>query len=231
MESSHSKAPPSAPGRLNRCSEIRDIGRRRPGRRAPSYGSMTLQQERSWRVHDEQHLGSFGRGSLKRVSGDLPDGVSFDQYVILLPQSVTVAAVDSAGAVLMVRRHRFILDRWVWELPGGYVEEGEDLDVAAVAALEMTAPPYEWATRTIGPSTVRRSTSRSAASLPSSRSGFAPIVSRCRERASVAPAGSGHRCLEWHRGHRRLPSRCLATSLPTPDGQPTREAALPLAVS
>jgi len=92
MESSHSKAPPSAPGRLNRCSEIRDIGRRRPGRRAPSYGSMTLQQERSWRVHDEQHLGSFGRGSLKRVPGDLPDGVSFDQYVILVPQSGTVAA-------------------------------------------------------------------------------------------------------------------------------------------
>ena len=43
---------------------------------------MTVQQEGSWRVHDEQDLGSFGRGSLKRVSVDLPDGVSFDQYVI-----------------------------------------------------------------------------------------------------------------------------------------------------
>ena len=111
---------------------MRDIWSHRPGRgRARSLGGMTLQQEGSWRVHDEQDLGSFGRGSLKRVSVDLPDGVSFDQYVIFLPQSVTVAAVDPAGAVLMVRRHRFILDRWVWELPGGYVEEGEDLDVAA----------------------------------------------------------------------------------------------------
>ena len=32
------------------------------------------------RPHDEQDVGSFGRGRLKRVSVDLPDGVSFDQY-------------------------------------------------------------------------------------------------------------------------------------------------------
>jgi ADP-ribose pyrophosphatase len=97
---------------------------------------MTLQQEGSWRVHDEQDLGEFGRGRLRRVSVDLPDGVTFDQYVIVLPEAVVVAAVDAAGAVLMVRRHRFIVNRWVWELPGGYVDEGEDLDAAVARELE-----------------------------------------------------------------------------------------------
>ena len=90
-------------------------------------------------MHDEQDLGTFGRGTLKRVSVDLPDGMSVDQYVIVLPEAVVVAAVDAAGNVLMVRRHRFILDRWVWELPDGYVEEGEDWAVAAARELEEEA--------------------------------------------------------------------------------------------
>lgn len=84
----------------------------------------------TWLVHDEQDLGSFGRGSLRRVSVDLPDGTSFDQYVIQLPRAVIVAAV-SGSDVLMVRRHRFVIDRTVWELPGGYVDEGEDAPTAA----------------------------------------------------------------------------------------------------
>jgi hypothetical protein len=61
---------------------------------------MTVQQAGSWRAHDEQDLGSFGRGTLKRVSVDLPDGATFDQYVIVLPQSVVVAAVDEWGALV-----------------------------------------------------------------------------------------------------------------------------------
>jgi ADP-ribose pyrophosphatase len=82
-----------------------------------------------WKINGAHDLGAFGRGSLQRVSVDLPDGTSFDQYIIRLPRAVVVAAVDE-GRVLAVRRHRFIIDRWVWELPGGYIDEGED-DAAA----------------------------------------------------------------------------------------------------
>lgn len=112
---------------------VRDCDLAGPPRRL---GHMSTTQAGSWTIHDEQDLGSFGRGSLKKVSVDLPDGVSFDQYVILLPEAVIVAAVNDEGAVLMARRHRFILDSWVWELPGGYVEIDEDLNAAAGRELE-----------------------------------------------------------------------------------------------
>jgi SAM-dependent methyltransferase len=53
---------------------------------------------------------------------ELPDGTTFTQYVFRLRRSVIVLVLDEPGShVLLIWRHRFIVDKWVWELPGGYV--------------------------------------------------------------------------------------------------------------
>jgi len=44
--------------------------------------------------------------------------------------------LDNQDWVLLVRRHRFVQDRWGWELPGGYVDEGEEPRAAAARELE-----------------------------------------------------------------------------------------------
>jgi 8-oxo-dGTP pyrophosphatase MutT (NUDIX family) len=44
--------------------------------------------------------------------------------------------VDDRDRVLLLWRHRFVADRWGWELPGGLVEEGEDPADTAARELE-----------------------------------------------------------------------------------------------
>jgi 8-oxo-dGTP pyrophosphatase MutT (NUDIX family) len=43
--------------------------------------------------------------------------------------------VDEANRALLLWRHRFIQDRWGWELPGGLVDEGEEPVQAAIREL------------------------------------------------------------------------------------------------
>ena len=44
--------------------------------------------------------------------------------------------VDETDRVLLLWRHRFVSDRWGWELPGGLVDEGEEPAEAAMRELE-----------------------------------------------------------------------------------------------
>jgi len=88
-----------------------------------------------WKIHGEQILDDSRRGRLSIVQVELPDGVTFEQYVLKLRKGAIVVAVND-GRVLMMWRHRFVIDRWVWELPGGYVDENEDPAVTAAREVE-----------------------------------------------------------------------------------------------
>jgi 8-oxo-dGTP pyrophosphatase MutT (NUDIX family) len=67
---------------------------------------------------------------------ELPDGVTFEQYVLRMPRAGIIVALNERDEVLMLHRHRFIIDRWVWELPGGYVAPGEDAATTAAREVE-----------------------------------------------------------------------------------------------
>lgn len=89
-----------------------------------------------WTIHGEKLVDENRHIRLSTVDVTLPDGVSFTQYVAKMPPAAMTLVVNDDRQVLLMRRHRFIIDRWVWELPGGYVDGAEDLEAAAAREVE-----------------------------------------------------------------------------------------------
>lgn len=105
-----------------------------------------------WRIHDEWLVDDSRKLNLRLAHVELPDGVHFEQYVLRMPKAaMTVVLDDSAEHVLMIWRHRFVIDRWTWELPGGYVDPDEDPAITAAREVEEETG---WRPRNIRPLTV-----------------------------------------------------------------------------
>src|SRR5262249_25201064 len=63
-------------------------------------------------------------------------------------RTATTVVIDDEDRVLLMWRHRFIIDRWVWELPGGYVDPAEDPAVTAAREVEEETG---WRPRSVEP--------------------------------------------------------------------------------
>ena len=101
-----------------------------------------------WTIHGERVVDDTRRARWSIAEVELPDGVRFEQYVLRLPKAAIVVVLDDEDRVLMMWRHRFIIDRVVWELPGGYVDETEDPAVSAAREVEEETG---WRPRSIEP--------------------------------------------------------------------------------
>jgi 8-oxo-dGTP pyrophosphatase MutT (NUDIX family) len=90
-----------------------------------------------WIIHGERLVDDTPHIRVSLADVELPDGVRFTQYVFRMRRCAMTAVLNDLGErILLARRHRFIVDRWVWELPGGYVDDGEDPSTAAAREVE-----------------------------------------------------------------------------------------------
>ncbi|MCP5029203.1 MAG: NUDIX hydrolase [Actinomycetia bacterium] len=88
-----------------------------------------------WNVGRRRELYSSHWMELHLVDVELPNGRRLEHEVVVSPRDGAATVVVVGNRVLMMYRHRFIGDRWGWELPGGMIEPGEV--TAAGAAREV----------------------------------------------------------------------------------------------
>ena len=66
----------------------------------------------------------------------LPSGGESSREVVEHAPAVVILAENTAGELLFIRQFRYPLNKVIWEIPAGLVEEGEDLVEAAVRELQ-----------------------------------------------------------------------------------------------
>jgi len=61
----------------------------------------------------------------------LPNGRTATLDIVRHRGSVVLIPQPSAGEVILIRQYRYAIDRWVWELPAGTLDPGEQARTAA----------------------------------------------------------------------------------------------------
>ena len=62
----------------------------------------------------------------------LPHGREVTVDVVRHARSVVLLPLPEPGRIILVRQYRYAVNRWLWELPAGSVDEGEEPEAAAV---------------------------------------------------------------------------------------------------
>lgn len=92
----------------------------------------------AWVIHGEKPIYENYWVTVTNADIQTPDGERFDHHKVYLPAAAMAAMLDG-DRVYLKWRHRFVSDRWNWELPGGVVDEGEDpKETASREILEET---------------------------------------------------------------------------------------------
>lgn len=60
-----------------------------------------------------------------------PNGNTVNVEIVRHPRSVVLVPMPDADHVILVRQYRYPVDRWLWELPAGTLDPGEEPEAAA----------------------------------------------------------------------------------------------------
>jgi 8-oxo-dGTP pyrophosphatase MutT (NUDIX family) len=89
-----------------------------------------------WHIHGETEAWGNPWLSVRKLDVEQPDGERIDYHAVRLKHVAAAVVTDGEDRVLLMWRHRFLTDRWAWELPMGLIEPGESPAEAAAREVE-----------------------------------------------------------------------------------------------
>src|SRR5215831_3819963 len=74
--------------------------------------------------------------SVEQIEGSLPSGKPLRADIVRHRPAVVLLPIEDDGRVVLIRQYRAALDRELWELPAGGVDDGERPEAAAARECE-----------------------------------------------------------------------------------------------
>jgi ADP-ribose pyrophosphatase len=82
----------------------------------------------------ESFTGRIFTVTVDRVT--VPNGRTVTLDMVRHPGSVVLLPMQGEGRIVLIRQYRYAVDRWIWELPAGSLDAGEDPVAAAARECE-----------------------------------------------------------------------------------------------
>jgi 8-oxo-dGTP pyrophosphatase MutT (NUDIX family) len=90
----------------------------------------------NWKILSSKYISKHIYFTARQDRCERPDGVIVDPYfVVELPESVCAMAVTENNEVILARQYRHPIGETILEIPGGFIDAGEDVEKAVAREL------------------------------------------------------------------------------------------------